>query len=458
MLLSAACGGYCVLIRKPRRVVLRYGGLTWTVQEIARHVLITGDTGRGKTTSGFHSILYQLTENIPDWGGLVLGVKGNESEYIRDLMEHHGRIDDVIEIKVRPSQASTNWEPPHRFNLLSDRQIPWMTHAKIIIDIAASMTSGPQHAFFRPMAQIALSNAFALIDEYGLPVTLKRAYGLLTSRELVAKYIKPFAKADASEKQRELAQFFESNFVGARAHEQREAITATITTYLEFFMNGDIAKVFCSDEPNTFSIDEINRGAVVTLSMPQALVTERRYIQTYLKILFYLQALRRLDRPASQRLNENTLLLVADEFQGLVTASEDGISDYNVIDRIREANAAIIAGMQSETSADPVVGERKRKVLTLNMRTRIAFRAAEMEGATATANFIGKRTIKKRTHSSRPMGPVTTSRREEQEYYVKPERLLRLKDFTAYIVHPSKRIIKKKVVPIDGSGKPYHWY
>lgn len=163
---SAACGGYCVLRSKTRRVILRYGRLTWTKEELARHILITGDIGSAKTTSGFHSILFQLTQNLPDWGGLVLGAKGNESEFIRELMEHAGREQDLIEIKVRPELESSKWTPPHRYNLVSDRRIPWMTQAQFIIDIASSMTSGQQHPFFRSISQIALCKAFELIDAH----------------------------------------------------------------------------------------------------------------------------------------------------------------------------------------------------------------------------------------------------------------------------------------------------
>lgn len=456
-LLSAA-GGYCVLLVKTRRVILRFGRLTWTLEEVVQHILITGSVGCGKTTSGFHSILFQLTKNVPNWGGLVLGVKGNESEFVRELLQHHHRQHDLIELVVRPEDASTHWEPPHRYNLLSDRRIPWMTHAKIIIDIAASMTSGQQHAFFRPMAQIALKNAFELIDMHGLPVTLKRVYEVLTSQETAARYIKPFTKATATEEQREIARFFQTHFTEAKANEQREAVSATIATYLEFFINSDIAKVFCSDEPNTFSFDEMDRAAVVTLSVPQTLATERQYIQTYLKILFYVHALRRLDKPQAQRGDENLLLLVADEFQGVATESSDGISDFNVIDRIREAKAALIAGMQSELSVDPVIGKEKRKVLSLNLRTRIAFRAADPEGAQATADFIGKRTVWKKTKSSKPMGTITTSRRKEQEHYLKPEKLLRLKDHQATIIHPSKRHLTKRIAPLDSRGETYSWF
>src|SRR5690606_694167 len=105
--------------------------------------------------------------------------------------------------------------------------------------------------------------------------------------------------------------------------------------------------VFCSEKPNTFSFSHLDRGGVLSVTMPQSLATERRYIQTYLKILFYTHALRRYDLDPSERDRRNLLLLVADEFQDIITTSEDGISDHKVIDRIRGAGACVIGGMQS---------------------------------------------------------------------------------------------------------------
>ena len=124
---GSAIAGLTILIRKPRKVILRLGALTWTQEELCRHFLITGDTGSGKTTSGFHPILVQLTQNIPNWGGLVLGVKGDEHEFIQELAEAHGRAHDLIHLQVRPPDASSNWKPPHRYNLLTARTIPWLS-------------------------------------------------------------------------------------------------------------------------------------------------------------------------------------------------------------------------------------------------------------------------------------------------------------------------------------------
>jgi len=455
---AGVLAGLINLIRKRRKIILRLGSLSWSREELCRHVLITGDTGSGKTTSGFHPILLQITRNETQWGGLVLGVKGDEHRFMAELFGAHGRGDDLIHLQVRPEDCSTKWTPPHRYNLVSDRSIPWSTHAKAIVDVAASMTEGSQHAFFRPITQIALANAFELLDELGQPVTISRAYDLLTSRDSLAEALRPLIRGNPTDRQRELASFFESTVTQAKAHEQREAIEGTIKTYLGFFLDPDVVDIFSSDLPNTFSFSQLESGSVISVTMPQRLVTERRYLQTYLKILFYFHVLRRFDRPSTSNTPRNLLILVADEFQDLVTASEDGISDHKVIDRIRSAEAAIIAGMQSEVSADPAITVQKRKVLTLNMRSRLIFRAAEWDGAQASADFIGKRTIQKQSRTTRPNAPPSISRTETEEHAVKPHQLMSLRDHQAVVVHPSKRFRKLMITPRNGIGRCYPWY
>jgi hypothetical protein len=54
--------------------------------------------------------------------------------------------------------------------------------------------------------------------------------------------------------------------------------------------------------------------------MPQKFQLERRYINTFLKMLFYTHALRRFDKPAQERQHDNLLILWGDEAQRFVTA------------------------------------------------------------------------------------------------------------------------------------------
>jgi len=58
----------------------------------------------------------------------------------------------------------------------------------------------------------------------------------------------------------------------------------------------EIAEVFCPPQ-NTFEFGEIDRGKIICVAMPQKFQTERRYINTFLKMLFYTHVLQRFDKP-----------------------------------------------------------------------------------------------------------------------------------------------------------------
>jgi len=461
-LITGVFAALLAVFHSPRKVVVRYGGLSWDRNELCRHFLITGDTGVGKTSSGFAPLLIQITKSIPNWGGLVLGVKGDEHEFARELCEGQGRGGDFVNLQVRPESESTRWKPPHRYNLLSDRSLPWTTHAKAIVDTGSALTEGSQSSFFKPAAQQALANVFRLLDELEEPVTLKTAYQVLTSSHELESRVTELAELDPTDSRIEIARYFDDTFLTAKAHEQKEGIIGTIKIFLAFFQDEGIAAVFASDESNTLEVSDVDDGMILAVSMPQRFSTERRYINTYLKTLFYYHALRRFDKTKREREGENLLLGVFDEFQGLVTAAEDGLADHNIVDRVRSAGMCLICGMQSEVSADPVIGRDKRKVLALNMRTRFIFRAADAEGAKESAEFLGKKKWKKKSTSIRGgffMGSgITRTRREEWDYKIQPAELMELKDHTAYIAHPNKKYIRRKIVPRKGNGTIPKWY
>lgn len=91
-------------------------------------------------------------------------------------------------------------------------------------------------------------------------------------------------------------------------------------------------------------------GRIICLAMPQKFQLYRRYVNTFLKMLFYTHALRRFDKAAEERRRDNHLILCADEARRFVSASEHGMSDYNCIDVIREAQATVVAAAQFSTS------------------------------------------------------------------------------------------------------------
>jgi type IV secretory pathway TraG/TraD family ATPase VirD4 len=149
------------------------------------------------------------------------------------------------------------------------------------------------------------------------------------------------ASSHQTMRRRELAEHFTNRFL-SQPPEQIGGVKETIANYLQPFITPEIAQVFCA-AGNSFDFADLDRGKIVCVAMPQKFQMERRYINTFLKMLFYTHALRRFDKPAEERQRDNLLILWADEAQRFVTASEDGMSDYNCIDVIREARATVVA-------------------------------------------------------------------------------------------------------------------
>ena len=184
---------------------------------------------------------------------------------------------------------------------------------------------------------------------------------------------------------------------------------------------------------------------------------ERRYINTFLKMLFYTHALRRFDKPADERQHDNLLILWADEAQRFVTASEDGMSDYNCIDVIREAQATVVAAAQSSTSFVPPLGREKARVFTLNLRNRLIFKAADEEGALESADFLGKKRVIKRSwdyHSGR----MSRNYSEHEEHKIKPHILRNYPKHTAVVVHCERGYRRKRLPPLGPNGEICSWF
>lgn len=462
-LLSAgpSLGIILLLLAPSQKPVLRFGGLSWSKRELCQHILITGATGSGKTISAINSILLQISNNIPDWGGMVLGAKGDEHEFVVEMLKHQNRSGDCLIVQVRPDSVGSDWKPPNRMNPLTDRSLPWSAHAKALVDTASALTEGQQSAFFKPAAKDAIANLFELIDRNGETPTHSRTLELISNPKRLHHYVDQIiTNHDLSNPEiSRLVGYFTSVFLESKAPEQREGIEGTVKTYLEPFNHAAIAEVFSSTEPNTFEIADVDQGAVIALTLPQRFVVERRFLNTYLKTLFYYHVRRRYDLPKEELKKRNQLLLVGDEYHELATASKDGMADHSNIDRLRDAGLAIIGGMQSIVSPDPYIGRENRESLILNFRTRIYFQAAEEKDAVAAAETVGKKEVTKTSKTSKPFGSPNYTKRKEDDFILKPRIFRKLRPHEAVVVHPrGNRFRRMKIPPRLPDGTIPDWY
>jgi type IV secretory pathway TraG/TraD family ATPase VirD4 len=454
--LGAAVSLVIHLLQKPKKhVVVCLAGFSWTRDDFCRGWLITGDTGSGKTRSGITPLLFQVFKNEPTWGGLCIDDKGIYWETLSEMAKHFGREDDLILLQVRPDDAANTWQPLYTYNLTSDRSIPFNTFAKAVVDTAASLGQAGDKAFFKNQAQTHIAAALETLREIGADVTLENAYHLLLDQSDLDEAMSDLASAHQTIRRRELTEHFSNRFL-SQPPEQIGGVKETIANYLQPFITPEIAQVFCA-AGNSFDFADLDRGKIVCVAMPQKFQMERRYINTFLKMLFYTHALRRFDKPADERRHDNLLILWADEAQRFVTASEDGMSDYNCIDVIREARATVVAAAQSSTSFIPPLGREKARVFTLNLRNRLIFKAADEEGALESADFLGKKRVIKKSwgyHS----GKMSRNYSEQDEHKIKPHILRNYPKHTAVVVHCERGYRRKRLPPLEPDGRICEWF
>ena len=413
------------------QVVLVFAGFRWTRDKANRHFFFSGDTGSGKT-SGMNRLLEALIRRNPTLGGVVMANKGDEWYYLQWLAKKYGRENDIIHL--RPRLVGETEKPINRLNVMGDASLPFTTRARILVDTAAALNPKDEKSFFKVKGAGHIARAFELLNELDRPTTATNAYDLLTSRETLAKALHDYAERKTTARQLRLTEIFQQTCLNLAAAEQRAGEIGTTQNYLEYLGTPEIAEVFSSNEPDTCTMADLDKGKILCIDVPQDYVTERLYVFTVIKLLLYRHALRRYALPPWRKYALNQLVYVGDEFQNAITASHDGTSDFNVIDRLRDCLLMLVISAQAFESLIPPQTKEQAEVLALNLKNLVMYRAASETDALRCANALGKHWIERGTRTVHLDHTAHTYNRVE-EYLIKPHEFRRLPDHTAVVRH-----------------------
>lgn len=427
------CGGAAALVvylavRTPSGAFVRLWGLTWTRDQFCSHFLITGATGTGKTTRALVPLLRAVRTQQPTTGVLAIDSKGVMWQPLGQICETLGQQEDLRLIRVRRPEDAPDWQPPLRLNVLADRNVPWATYAKLIVDTATAAGQKGGQTFFKEAARDAIAHAMEALDDIDEAVTLENVHHVLCQSADTQWLLQELKRRSSSE-----AEYFAD--ICAQPPEQRAGTLSTIANFLRPYAVPAIADVFCSVEPN-FSLAEIDHGRVICLSVPQVYQVERRYLNLLCKQLFFLHAFRRFDDEAAARQAKNVITLVLDEGQKTTLLPEDGFADHNTVDELREAGVCVMTATQTPLSFyASFETEKKADVFMANLRTQIHFRAADQQGAAILSKQLGGRRIRKFS-GGYSGGRQSTNWQEADEPWFTREQLLALTEGFAVLKHP----------------------
>jgi Type IV secretory pathway, VirD4 components len=436
------------------RIVVRLGGLSWTLEDFVRGWLITGRTGSGKTQCAINAITFQIFQNVPNWGGICLDQKGLYWEILTKMATHFERGNDLILLQTRPTGKDMLWRSPHTINITGNLNVPASTYAKVIVDTAVSLMGGRGNPFFSTKAQLAIQTGFEILRHVDAYVTIPNIHRLLLNPEDSNAMMQDLMEM-GDERSLELLTAFRDGYLG-QPTEQLGGVQGTLSNYLDFFLNPEIAEVFCANEP-TFSVSEIDDGKIVCIAMPQKFQSERLYINTILKLSYYFHALSRFDKPAEEREKDNLIILFADEGQEIITGAESAFADHRAAGVIREAKATIVLATQAYTSILGALDKRHADVLMLNLSNELIFTVANHDSAVIASKNIGEREVVEKTWGW-SAGKRSYNYQKKIKPFFEAYQLRKLPKFTAVIRHCEKPFRKRLIPPIQPDGRFPRWF
>lgn len=415
-------------------IIVQLGGFCWNEQDFCRGWLITGTTGSGKTASALNKIIDELCRNVPSWGGFVIDDKGLYWEKLYDSLKKRHLEDKLLLLKMEATSSN-------KIQFMDLTVAPPSTYAKILCD--AAKVCGQDNAndsFFSTQTQLFLENFIKLIALSKHTLQLSDCFKLLSDKTTFFETIQPILLSNETHPDAlKCAQAF--NAFWAQPDNQLGGVISTIYNFIAPFNNPFIADLIHSNDP-THSLADIDQGKIICISLPPHLEAERRYVHTLLKMCFYLHAMARFSKTTQQRKSDNLLVFIADEAQQIMNASSSsGLNDYEIIAKIREAKATLIAATQSFVSLVPPLKEDvKAKVLMANLANRISFKAADPESAHILSETFGKKKVFR--------GKANGIAHYDEVPAISPQTLLHLKKFHAVIHHVEVGFDKVRLRPL----------
>jgi len=100
-----------------------------------------------------------------------------------------------------------------------------------------------------------------------LPYNLRTAYNLLVNKDHLKNTLDTVPEHPRAKELLPLVQHFETFYLNLKSEGQSEGELGAIGNFLAPYQHPAVAEVFCSDQPDTITIDQVDQGKKICLSV-----------------------------------------------------------------------------------------------------------------------------------------------------------------------------------------------
>ena len=379
--------------------------ITLRLEDAAQNILILGAIGSGKTTRAMHPLLVQLLDQ--DCGGLIFDIKGDFQKAVLAIANAVNR--EIITIGVNH----------HKMNLLAG--LTPEVASSFLKSIFMLGSNNQSDGFWLDTAVELCRNALGVLSFVPEHYSLNGLYNYLfdlETRITIDDQISQLKDRLTLKEKRLLNSYWQYHEkIFDRFDEKvKSGVNATVAQVLAPFNHPDLIDAFCTEDSCTEAsekakdafvdlknknenMEDVLNGAVFLVEMPLSTWgLGGKIIYTLIKLRFFNVMQKRVTVPNWNQ--KRPVFFMCDEFQEIVSANKDGISDLNFWDKARSSKTIGIVSAQAISSFYAAIGDRDiANALLQNFRQKICFRTED----TTTLNYFhglaDKVEVIRKTHS-----------------------------------------------------------
>src|SRR5579885_372884 len=358
--------------------------VTLTLEDACQNVLVLGGIGSGKTTCVMQPLLLQCLDQ--HCGGLIFDIKGDVKEAVskfaaatnRELVvlgPHHKRM-NLIE-GLTPEVASSFLKSAFLLGNKGNVDSFWVDTASELCRNTLGMLS------FLPN-RYDLQHLHQYLFELDSQETINNEIDALlpTLPDKEARLLKTYCNYHDL-----IFSHFDAKI--------KSGVNATIAQALAPFNHPDLLDAFCSSHSEPAKMEETLNGTIYLIDMPLSIWgLGGKVAYTFIKLRFFNLMQNRNQHPTQNK--NNPVFFMCDEYQEIVSANRDGLSDLNFWDKSRSSKTIGIISSQSIASFYAALGSHDlAHALLQNFRQKLSLRTEDPVTLDFIERLVGRARTKK---------------------------------------------------------------
>ena len=359
-------------------------------RDAAQNILILGGIGSGKTTQLIHPLLAQVLDQ--DCGGLIFDIKGNFAQTVKALATATGHSRRLF--LIGPEYLALN---------LIEGLTPEVAASFLKSSLMLGGTSDVNRFFTDTATELCRTSLGVLSfipGEYHLHALYNYIFDesyqqnmdekievLLKGTTLSADKLS-LLKSYRRYRQQTFDQFDEK---------LKGSILASVAHILSPFNHPELIRAFC--QSTECQLEQVLEGAIFLVQLPLSIWgLGGKVADNFIKLRFFNVMQQRELR--SEWNQKRLVFFMCDEYQEIVSANKEGLSDLNFWDKSRSSKTLGIISAQSIKSFYAAIGDRDcADAILQNFRQKLCFRTEDQETLDYLNRLTGRVEVEKVTES-----------------------------------------------------------